>query len=536
MSVFNGRYWPFFVFLITLIFCPALLAQTGAEIKTKDEVKSEAGTKKQSSMETVEVKQSVSLGGKNLSYLVRAGEIPIFDKDGREAGRIFSTAYLTEVKDGRNSRPVTFMFNGGPGAASLYLHIGAFGPKYLPLKDQGLEVPRPPYKLADNPNTPLDVTDLVFVDPIGTGFSRAAGKVGEGDDKREIKPSDFWGVEKDLNSMAEFIRVWLTENKRWGSPVFLAGESYGGLRVAGLTTALSDIGVAVSGVALISPALSYQDIIQTSDNFISQIHIVPTFSAIAHYHGRLNPELQALSVEEVSEQARQWAETDLLKALWQGNRLSEEDLKAVAEQMSRFIGIPQDELIHRRLRLLEYQFHDLLLKDRNLITGRYDGRATAPNPGGLHYYYGRGEDPSYTITQESYQSALMDYFFTVLKLSTNNRYLNLNEEVITGWQFNFDPYNGMLGFPGTVNQLAENMRRWPFLQVFLAMGRYDTATPPESALAALSRLEVPRERLKTNIETHIYEGGHMMYTNSEAAGELGVHFRTWLLKALEERH
>lgn len=534
MPVINGRYWPFLGFLITLMLSSALPAQTELETKAKNEVKT-AAEAKSTPMETIEVKQAINLAGKNIPYLVRAGETPIFDEESREVGRIFSTAYLSEVKEGRDSRPVTFMFNGGPGAASVYLHIGAFGPKYLPVRDRGLEVPQPPYKLVDNPNTPLDLTDLVFVDPIGTGFSRAAGQVGTGDGKKDIKPSDFWGVEKDLNSLAEFIRVWLTENKRWGSPVFLAGESYGGLRVAGLTTSLSDIGVAVSGVALISPALSYQDIIQTRDNFISQIHIVPTFAAIAHYHGRLEPELQALPVAEVSEQASRWAETELLTALWQGNRLSAEDLKAVAGRMSRFIGVSQAELIHRRLRLLEYQFSELLLKDRNLVTGRYDGRAVAPHPGGLFYYYGRNEDPSNTITQESYQSALMDYFFGTLRLSTKNRYLNLNEEVISGWQFSFDPYNGMQGFPGTVNQLAENMRRWPFLQVFLAMGRYDSATPPESALAAISRLEVPRERLQTNIETHIYDGGHMMYTNSEAAKALSDHFRAWLLKALEKR-
>jgi len=534
MSIINGRYWPLWGILIILILSPTLLAQTDAESKVKNEAKT--GTEgKAGLIETVELKQSITLAGKNLSYLVRAGQTPIFDKEGREVGRIFSTAYLSEVKEGQGGRPVTFMFNGGPGAASLYLHVGAFGPKYLPIKGQGLEVPRPPYKLVDNPNTPLDVTDLVFVDPIGTGFSRAAGQVGEGEAKKEIKPSDFWGVEKDLNSLAEFVRVWLTENKRWGSPVFLAGESYGGLRVAGLTTALSDIGVAVSGVALISPALSYQDIIQTPDNFISQIHIVPTFAAIAHYHSRLSPELQARPVAEVSEHARQWAETELLQALWQGNRLSEEDLTAVAGQMSRFIGIPQDELVHRRLRLLEYQFQELILKDRQLITGRYDGRTVAPNPGGLHYYYGRNEDPSNTITQESYQSVLMDYFFGTLKLSAKNRYLNLSEEVFGGWQFSFDYNNGILGFPGTVNQLAENMRRWPFLRVFLAMGRYDSATPPESALAALSRLEVPRERLQANIETHVYDGGHMMYTNSEAAELLAGHFRAWLRKALAEQ-
>jgi carboxypeptidase C (cathepsin A) len=495
-------------------------------------------------IETAVMDLSGTFDGEKIDYKVVAGLTPLFGDDGEETGRIFSTSYLAAPKEGEN-RPVAFIFNGGPGSASIYLHVGAFGPKTVSgTGNEGLDAPAPPYSLVDNPGSPLGVADLVFVDPIGTGFSRSVTKKSSDNEAEDsentvtsLSPNDpdangrFWGVEDDLESLAEFVRVWLSENKRWGAEIFLIGESYGGFRAAGLPYYLSAAGIATSGTAMVSPVISYKDLIQTAGEFTADVEILPTAAAIAHYHGLLAPEFQVLSAKELTDRAWKWARTEYQSALFEGNQLSRERFDAVVGELSRLTSIPAIEFSSRNLRFPMNSFSSLILREKELVISPYDGRLTAPAAFFNDYW---GEDPLNLITNEAYNTAFMNFLYRTVGISTLRHYKTLNDSVWPNWKFFLKHDRGESGFADNGALLAIQMRRFPSLKVFVAMGRYDTITPPESAMAALTRLEVPAGRMAGNLETHIYNGGHMMYINPVAAGQLRDDIKNWIKSALHK--
>lgn len=488
-----------------------------------------AAKSKEDLPETGEAKLSIAISGKDIPYVVKTGMTSIFSDDGDEEARIFSTSYIMENAD--RERPVMFLFNGGPGSASIYLHMGSFGPKILPLDGNGLTLPAPPYKVVDNPDSLLDVTDLVFVDPVGTGYSHVITDDNDDEekDKDETDETTFWGVESDIDSIAEFVRVWLNENNRWGARIFIAGESYGGLRAAGLVAALQDIGIAPSGVALISPALTYQDMAKNWENLTAQLLGIPGMAAVAHYHKRLAPDLQKMPLAELVGKVSQWCVEKYLPGLLKGNLLAKNEYDELVNDMSRFTGIPATEIRAYKLRLDAGDFSSRLLRDEGLFFSIYDGRLTAPLSASGEYMY--SEDPINTIAGEPYKTAFQRFLTEVLKLKTYRKYNYSAEDAFAEWDFTMGN-KGSGGYPTTVSYLSTAMRRLPFLRVFLIMGRYDLVTPAESAIQSISRLDIPNERLK-NIQSRIYEGGHMMYTNSDARQQVSADMRAWIKSSMQ---
>jgi len=447
---------------------------------------------------------TVTVAGKKLNYRARAELMPVFDDKGDEMGRVFYVAYSRTKVSGKD-RPVTFAFNGGPGSSSLFLHMGAFGPKVVKSSPDGIGLPRPPYVVQDNEDTILEDTDLVFVDPIGTGFSR-----GFDPDSSE----SFWGVSEDVASVAQFIRMYLTREGRWGSPIYIAGESYGGIRATGLASALMDMGIMPSGIILVAPVASYGDLVPDSSNDRPYIHALPAMAAAAWYHGKLPEDLQSLPLEKVLYNARDWASGTYLKALWDGNGLSEEEFEAVLEGLNRYTSLPERDIKSLNLRVPPAVFLSGLLQDDRLMISRYDTRLTGP--GGWYDY---GEDPMFTLVGAPYYTAFMSYLRDELDFSTDREYLSGNDEALYRWNFQSGS-EAFVGYPNTVDLLASAMRRCDFLKVFVAMGAYDMTCTADSILYTLGRLDVPVERLKENVTVKTYDGGHMMYTNPSAKAAL----------------
>jgi len=476
------------------------------------------------------VELSGPLGDETVTYVVTASLTPILDGEETERAQIFSTAY-TIKPDEDKKRPVAFIFNGGPGASSIFLHVGGLGPKTVPaISNKGLDEPVHPYRVTDNPYSPLVAADLVFVDPVGTGFSRSVGTREKDADKNDADENSplspynvganaaFWNTERDLEVLAEFIRMWLTMNDRWGSRIFIIGESYGGFRAAGLPFYLSRLGIATSGTAMISPVIDYKYMIQTDVDFEYDVTMLPTAAAVAHYHGLLSEDLQKMSEKDLTDMAWKWARTEYRQALLDGSRLSEERFQAAVKELSRLTSLPEVEFFSRGLRFPN-NFNYLVLRERRLFVSPYDGRMTAP----ASYWTQNEEDPLNRLVNEYYYTALMDFLRGTVGVETLRPYLALSDAVFANWQF----LDGGMGIPGTARVLAAQMRRFPSLKVFLAMGRYDLVCPPESALAALDTMDIPKDRL-ANIEAHMYDGGHMMYTNPEAVRKLCEDLSAWI--------
>ncbi|HOO63709.1 MAG TPA: alpha/beta hydrolase, partial [Synergistaceae bacterium] len=302
--------------------------------------------------EAVVTEHTLSLENLQISYDATVGYVPVYDEPKKkETGSIFYVAYtqktITEdlLEKTLFPRPITFVFNGGPGSPAIWLHMGAFGPVRGPVTNAEDPMPAPPYKAQKNPWTLLPFTDLVFLDPLGTGYSLAPEKSGEA--------KEFWGIAEDVRAMADVIRMYLTRNRRWGSPVFLLGESYGGIRAAGLAPALQDLGIAPSGIIFIAPALDYGDILGNATNERSLVHRVPTMALAARYHGKTDV---ALSSEELWQKALGWARQTYLPALWKGNRLEEEEKLRIAREFSSLIGISEEVLLDWNLRIPQQIF------------------------------------------------------------------------------------------------------------------------------------------------------------------------------------
>ena len=314
---------------------------------------------------------TIEIGGKTLAYTATAAEMPILNSLGETEAHMFYVAYtLDDATNEPAKRPVTFSFNGGPGSASVWVHMGAFGPKRAKLLDNG-DMPPPPYQLVDNENTLLDQTDLVFIDAVGTGFSRA---------KTPELARKYEGVQGDLQSFEEFIRMYLTRNSRWLSPLFIAGESYGTFRAAGLAGNLVDEGIALNGVVLVSTILYYETARASLANGLPYALNIPTYAADAWYHKKLAPDLQKLDVPALVKEVEGWAMTGYLEALNKGDQLTAEERKNVVARLARYTGLEPRYVDQSNLRFGVGQFTRELLRDQGRIIGRLDGRLTGPSP------------------------------------------------------------------------------------------------------------------------------------------------------------
>ncbi|MGH9333039.1 MAG: S10 family peptidase, partial [Vicinamibacteria bacterium] len=336
-------------------------AQEAVEKKTASEAKSA-----DEEAAPVVTEHQIRLNGEILGYRVTAGKMPIRKETGETEteGEIFYMAYSVDGSSPGSERPLTFSFNGGPGSSSVWLHLGILGPKRVPMLADG-GMPAPPYRLVENEYSWLDLTDIVFIDPVGTGFSRPS---------TPEKGKEFWGLEQDIESVAEFIRLYLTRHQRWSSPLYLIGESYGTTRAAGLSGYLVDrSGIAFSGVILVSSVLNFQTNRFAEGNDLPYMTYLPTYTATAWYHQKLEPELQA-DLTKTLEEVESWALTSYWEALAKGSRLTAEERRETIAALSRYTGLSKEFIDRSDLRVEAGRFRKELLRDRKLTVGRLDSR------------------------------------------------------------------------------------------------------------------------------------------------------------------
>jgi carboxypeptidase C (cathepsin A) len=435
----------------------------------------------------------ITVNGKLLHYTATAGRLPIKRADGKIEAEMFFVAYTLDGQE-TSKRPLTFAFNGGPGSSSIWLHMGALGPKRVVLQPDGF-MPPAPYRLEDNPYTLLDKTDLVLVDAIGTGFSRAG-------DAELFK--QFWGVKGDIEAFSEFIRLYITRNERWISPLYLLGESYGTTRSAGIAGYLADHGISFNGITLLSMVLNFETLISNKTNDQAYVFLVPSFTMIAGYHHKLAPDL-AQDMNKAREEAQHWASTDYAQALDKGDALAPDERQRVISQLARYTGLSTDVVDQANLRIDVRKFTHYLLIDQKLRVGRLDGRYTGPDPNGLldtPYY-----DPTGSATTPPFTSAFNNYVRTELGYKTDMPYY---VSAPTAGFEKWDWGSSIQGFPDTATALRQALVKNPYLKVFVMEGYYDLATPFAAANYTMEHLDIG-PKYHQNISFATYDAGHMVY-------------------------
>lgn len=435
---------------------------------------------------------SIVLSGQRLAYTATAGTLVIRDDAGKAKASIFSVSYVKDGVSDPAGRPVTFCFNGGPGAASLWVHLGAFGPRRIETDENGLKYATPA-RLVDNEFSILDATDLVFIDPVSTGWSRAA----PGED-----PQQFHGFEQDIESVGEFIRLWLARNQRWASPKMIAGESYGTARAAGLALHLLDrYGLQLNGVVLLSAVLNWQNQEFAVGNDIPFLIHVPSYTAAAWYHGRLAPELQK-DLRAALAEAEAFALGDYATALLHGDRLPDAKRREIAEQLARFTGLTAEFVERANLRIELYRFLKELLRSEGKTVGRIDARFTGRDLDSA------GEspefDPSLVGLDGPYAGAINDYLRRELGYEDDAIYERLSRKV-RPWK-----WGGGNEYVNVAEPLRQAMTKNPGLHVLISSGIYDFATPYFDARFTVAHMGLPPE-LRDRVKIETYEAGHMMY-------------------------
>ncbi len=441
-----------------------------------------------------ETTHTVTVGGAKLEYKATAGTLPLKDDEGKITANIFFVAYTKTGVDDLSRRPITFAFNGGPGSSSVWLHLGAFGPKRVALGDEG-DAPPPPYRLVDNEATLLDLTDLVFIDPVSTGYSRSP------EPKEEAQ---FHSVEGDVHSVGDFIRLYTTRFNRWASPKFLAGESYGTTRAAGLSGYLQDRhGIYLNGVILVSAVLNFETLRFADGNDLPYPLFLPTYTAAAAYHKKLSPELRADLPKTLAEVER-FALGEYATALMKGDALPDEERKEVQRKLARYTGLSEEFIARNNLRVEQSRFCKELLRDESKVAGRYDSRITGPDSDAASER--PGYDPSYTAVQGAFTAAFNEYVRDELKYDNDTTYEILSGKV-QPWDFG-DAKNRYLNVAPTLQKAMTQNRD---LRVFVANGRYDLATPFLATEYTFNHLGL-EPALRDHVAMGYYDAGHMMYT------------------------
>jgi len=438
----------------------------------------------------------ITVDGKLLRYTATVGRLPIERGDGKIEAEMFYVAYTLDGQDAAK-RPLTFAFNGGPGSASIWLHMGALGPRRVVLQPDGF-MPPSPYRVEDNPYTLLDKSDLVLIDAINTGFSRAA-------DAEMLKK--FWGVKGDIESFSEFIRLYISRNERWSSPLYLFGESYGTTRSAGIAGYLADRGISFNGITLLSTVLNFETLEENFTNDQPYIFLIPSFTMIAGFHHKLAPDL-AQDMTRARQQAEQWASTDYERALDKGDALTPQERQNVIDQLARFTGLSKEVIDEANLRINVQKFTHYLLIDQKVRVGRLDGRYTGPDPNGLldtPFY-----DPTGSETGPPFTSVFNNYLRTELNYKVDTPY-NVRAPRTGGpggdtWDWG----SAGQGFPDTASALRQAMVKDPYLKILVMEGYYDLATPYYAANYTFDHLNLP-PKYRENISYATFESGHMVY-------------------------
>jgi carboxypeptidase C (cathepsin A) len=447
--------------------------------------------------------------GKTLHYTATAGRLPIKELDGTIAAEMFFVAYTLDGQD-PSRRPVTFAFNGGPGSASMWLHMGALGPRKVVLGPEGF-LPPPPYRLEDNAYTPLDKTDLVLVDAIGTGYSRPANPQ---------KAKKFWGLKGDIEAFGEFIRMYISRNERWSSPLYLFGESYGTTRSAGVAGYLEDRGMAFNGVVLLSTVLNFETLSFGMTNDLPYPLYLPSYMMVAAYHHKLAPELTQ-DLAKTRAEVERWASTDYTYALEKGDKLSLEERQRVINQLARYTGLKPEIIDQAELRIDVRTFTHNLLADQKLRVGRLDGRYSGPDPKGFldtPFF-----DPASANTAPPFTAVVNDYIRRDLGYKTDLPY-NTSASDLPGFDWDY-PTNW--GAPETVLPLRSAMAKDKWLKVLVMEGYYDLATPYFAADYTMQHMQLPAEYQK-NISYATYDSGHMVYLRPSGLEKMKKDFAAFI--------
>jgi carboxypeptidase C (cathepsin A) len=464
---------------------------------------------------------SVRLGAQTISYKATASTTLLKNDKDEPTALVYSTAYTRgDVKD-LSQRPIAFIYNGGPGSASVWLHMGAFGPRRV-LNDNAAATAPAPYKMVDNDYSLLDKADLVFIDPVGTGFSRAVGKA---------QDKDFWGIDQDIKSLAQFISTYVNRNNRWNSPKFLIGESYGTFRSVALGNYLQENdGMYLNGIVLISSVLDMGTLSFSTGDDRSYIFYLPTYAAAAWYYKVLKDRPDDLNTFLAD--ARQFAATDYAAALMKGSKLSDAEKSDVAKKLARFTGLSEDYLIKADLRVALPQFMAEVERSRGLTVGRYDARYSGET---YDLLTENAEfDPSFSAVLGAFTAAFNSYVREDLKFGPDKTYKILPSEPSQGWDWKHNQGNSSF-FPGAPNvegDLVRELIENPHLQVQVENGFFDMATPFFATEYTMDHLLLPAH-LEDRIHLQYYTAGHMMYLHQEDLAKLKTNIASFMDSVLK---
>ena len=482
------------VLLVALLF--SLICTAGA-VAAEEKPSQEPPAEKAVAREFV-THHKMTIGKELLNYTAVAGDTILVNGEGAQEAAVFSISYMKEGVERPETRPITFLFNGGPGSSAVWLHLGAFGPRRITFSSDPVNPGGPPYELADNPNTLLRYSDLVFIDPVGTGFSRALGK---------SKDKDYWGVDEDSAILARFIRSYLTANKRWNSPKYLAGESYGTIRasvlIRDLELKLLD-SVAFNGVVLISVALDVRTFLNPGPgNELPYVIDLPTYAATAYYHRAL-PQ-QPADLDAFLRQVEDFASSEYLVALFQGDSLPADREQAIAEKLHQFTGLSLDYLKRCHLRIDQGRFLKELLRSRGLVLAVHDTRFAGKDPDEA----GEGvqNDPFIFGIAGPFVATINNYLSTELNVKIQDPYVVFSIDAAQGWKRAGDGNNAFSGFLITTDNLAQAAATNKDFHVFVASGLHDLTTAYYGTEYVFEHSGISKEQ----ITLKNYYGGHMMY-------------------------
>lgn len=457
----------------------------------------------------------IMINGEEISYKVTTGTIVLKEEDVEEGEKqkasIFYIAY-TKTTDS-TSRPVTFSFNGGPGSSSVWLHLGLLGPKRVLMDDQG-EPAGPPFQLINNEFTLLDETDLVFIDPVSTGYSRTVPKE---------KPEQFHNVKKDIESVGEFIRIWTTRNKRWTSPKFLIGESYGTTRAAGLAGYLHQRhGMYLNGIMFVSSILNFITAKFDEGNDLPFTLFLPSYTATAWYHNKLPSDLQS-DLNKAIDEAREFALGEYTLALTKGNNLDQHQYDKITTKLARLTGLSETYIKGTNLRINIHRFCKELLRNEGATIGRLDSRYKGfdrDNVGETHEF-----DPSYATILGPYTATMYDYLRRDLAYETDLPY-EILKSLHVSWKF--EEYQN--NYVNTAKDLRRGFQLHPGLKVIVCNGYFDLATPFLATEYTFNHVPLPAKQ-QENIKMTYYKAGHMMYLHNPSLEKLSKDLHTFIDEA-----
>ncbi len=490
--------------ILLLILATASVGQISAEEKNK-------AAKQIPQLQRFDSEHNGVFDGKKLSYTATVSNISLKNAEGEVFADAVTTAYI--VKEKRKNRPVTFVFNGGPGSSSVWLHMGILGPKRVIVPSDAEDAGNAPYEIVDNPHSPLELTDLVFIDPIGTGYSVLAGK-GEA--------KDVWGMKEDARSVSQIVHEWIRKNNRWNSAKYIAGESFGTTRAAAMLPFLNSRAdrTRINGLIMISQALDYTGSSPHADNLVAYVTYLPTMAATAWYHGKIDKE--STTLEALMQQARTFASDEYLPALFKGSSLVKAEYDQIARKLAYFTGLKESYIKTANLRVQAGRFLKELLRDEGMSVGRLDSRYKTDevDDTGLNPRYDAGS----AAISGAYASALNHYLTNQLKVSWDRPYRISGPDVGPGWVYYRELNKG--GEPMYVNtapDLALEMRKNPAMKVLVTNGYYDFATPFFDAEYTFNRHGIDMSRVTMTY----YEGGHMMYVHQPSLEKMAEDIRAF---------